>query len=120
MAAGHYHLDNLCAVVDRNGLQISGTTEDVMSHEPLSERFAAFGWHVIGCDGNDMNSLDEAFTEAKETKGKPSVVIAHTVKGKGSSVMENLAPWHHKVPNAAEYAQIENDLTARKEAIENA
>ena len=120
MAAGHYHLDNLCAVVDRNGLQISGTTEDVMSHEPLSDRFAAFGWHVIECDGNDMNSLDAAFSEAKETKGKPSVVIAHTVKGKGSPVMENKAPWHHKVPNAEEYAQIENDLTARKEEIEHA
>lgn len=120
MAAGHYHLDNLCAVVDRNGLQISGTTEDVMSHEPLSERFAAFGWHVIECDGNDMDALDAAFTEAKETKGQPSVVIAHTVKGCGSPVMENKAPWHHKVPNAEEYTQIENDLTARKEALEHA
>ena len=120
MAAGHYHLDNLCAVVDRNGLQISGETEDVMSHEPLADRFAAFGWHVIECDGNDMNSLDAAFTEAKETRGQPSVVIAHTIKGCGSSVMENQAPWHHKVPNAEEYAQIQADLTSRKEAIENA
>ena len=120
MAAGHYHLDNLCAVVDRNGLQISGETEDVMGHEPLSERFAAFGWHVIECDGNDMNSLDAAFTEAKETRGQPSVVIAHTIKGRGSSVMENQAPWHHKVPSAEEYAQIQADLTSRKEAIEHA
>ena len=120
MAAGHYHLDNLCAVVDRNGLQISGETEDVMSHEPLADRFAAFGWHVIECDGNDMNSLDAAFTEAKETRGQPSVVIAHTIKGRGSSVMENQAPWHHKVPNAEEYAQIQADLTSRKEAIEHA
>lgn len=120
MAAGHYHLDNLCAVVDRNGLQISGETEDVMSHEPLRDRFEAFGWHVIECDGNDMNSLDAAFTEAKETKGKPSVVIAHTIKGRGSSVMENKAPWHHKVPSAEEYAQIQADLTSRKEVIEHA
>lgn len=120
MAAGHYHLDNLCAVVDRNGLQISGSTEDVMSHEPLRARFESFGWHVIACDGNDMDALDAAFTEAKETKGKPSVVIAHTVKGCGSPVMENKAPWHHKVPNAEEYTQIESDLTARKEALEHA
>ena len=118
MAAGHFKLDNLCAVVDRNGLQISGTTEDVMSHEPLAERFRAFGWHVIGCAGNDMDALDNAFIEAKETRGKPSVVIAHTTKGCGSPVMENKAPWHHKVPNAEEYAQIKADLEARKEALE--
>ena len=117
MAAGHYHLDNLCAVVDRNGLQISGSTEDVMSHEPLRARFESFGWHVIECNGNDMDELDAAFTEAKNTMGQPSVVIAHTVKGKGSPVMENKAPWHHKVPNAEEYAQIETDLAAREEAL---
>ena len=120
MAAGHYKLDNLCAVVDRNGLQISGPTEDVMSHEPLAQRFAAFGWHVIECDGNDMDSLDAAFTEAEGTKGKPSVVIAHTVKGRGSSVMENKAPWQHKVPTAEEYAQIQSDLEAREEELEHA
>ena len=120
MAAGHFKLDNLCAVVDRNGLQISGATEDVMSHEPLTDRFAAFGWHVIECDGNDMDALDAAFTEAKAAKGKPSVVIAHTVKGCGSAVMENKAPWHHKVPNAKEYAQIEADLDAKEEAIRHA
>lgn len=120
MAAGHFHLDNLCAIVDRNGLQISGTTEDVMSHEPLAQRFAAFGWHVIECNGNDMDALDKAFAEAKETKGKPSAVIAHTVKGCGSAVMENKAPWHHKVPSAEEYAQIQSDLSRREEAIRHA
>ena len=120
MAAGHFKLDNLCAVVDRNGLQISGTTEDVMSHEPLRARFESFGWHVIDCAGNDMDALDAAFTEAKATKGKPTVVIAHTTKGCGSPVMENKAPWHHKVPDAEEYAQIEADLSAKKEAIEHA
>ncbi len=117
MAAGHYHLDNLCAVVDRNGLQISGTTEDVMSHEPLAVRFASFGWNVIECSGNDMDSLDAAFTLAEKTKGKPSVVLAHTVKGCGSPVMENKAPWHHKVPSAEEYKTIEADLKAKEEAI---
>ena len=120
MAAGPSHLDNLCAVVDRNGLQISGSTEDGMSHEPLRARFESFGWHVIECNGNDMDELDAAFTEAKNTMGQPSVVIAHTVKGKGSPVMENKAPWHHKVPNAEEYEQIESDLNTRKEAIEHA
>ena len=116
MAAGHYRLDNLCAIVDRNGLQISGTTEEVMGHEPLAERFAAFGWHVIECDGNDIYAVDKAFDEAEATKGKPSVIIAHTVKGKGSAVMENKAVWHHKVPSAEEYAQIMADLKAGKEA----
>jgi transketolase len=88
-----------------------------MSHEPLADRFSSFGWHVIECDGNDMDALDPAFTEAKAFKGKPSVVIAHTVKGCGSPVMENKAPWHHKVPSAEEYAQIETDLEAREEAL---
>ena len=117
MAAGHYKLDNLCAVVDRNRLQISGGTEDVMSHEPLARRFESFGWHVVECDGNDMDALDAAFTEAKQTKGRPTVVIANTVKGCGSPVMENKAPWHHKVPTAEEAAQIKADLMARKEAF---
>lgn len=119
MAAGHYKQDNLCAVVDRNRLQISGETEDVMSHEPLAQRFASFGWHVIECDGNDMDALDTAFTEAEATKGQPSVVIANTVKGCGSPVMENQAPWHHKVPDAEQCRQIKADLQARKEAFEN-
>lgn len=120
MAAGHYQLDNLCAVIDRNGLQISGTTEEIMGHEPLAERFAAFGWHVIECEGNDMDSLDRAFTEAKETRGKPTVIIARTSKGCGSSVMENDASWHHRVPNSEEAAQIKADLKMRREALINA
>ena len=100
MAASHYKLDNLCAVVDRNRLQISGSTEDVMSHDDLHERFFSFGWHVIDvADGNDIDQLKAAFEEAKTVKGKPSMLIANTVKGKGSSVMENKANWHHKVPN---------------------
>ena len=118
MAAGHYKLDNLCAVVDRNRLQISGNTEDVMAHDDLHERFRAFGWHVIDvADGNDITQLKDAFEEAKTTKGKPTVLIANTVKGKGSPVMENKAPWHHKVPNAEELAQVKQDLKERKEAL---
>lgn len=117
MAGGHYKLDNLCAVVDRNRLQISGSTEDVMSQDSQSERWAAFGWHVIEVNGNDMEALDAAFTEAKQTKGRPTVIIANTTKGFGSSIMENKAPWHHKVPNAEEYAVIAADLKAREEAL---
>lgn len=118
MAASHYKLDNLCAVVDRNRLQISGNTEDVMAHDDLHERFRAFGWHVIDVvDGNDISQLRDAFEEAKTVKGKPTVLIANTVKGKGSPVMENKAPWHHKVPNAEELAQIKKDLKERKEAL---
>lgn len=118
MAASHYKLDNLCAVVDRNRLQISGNTEDVMAHDDLHERFRSFGWHVIGAaDGNDISQLKAAFEEAKETKGKPTVLIANTVKGKGSPVMEHKAGWHHKVPNQEELAQIRKDLKERKEAL---
>ena len=117
MAASHYKLDNLCAVVDRNRLQISGCTEDVMAQDDLHERFHSFGWHVIDVkDGNDIDQLHEAFEEAKKIKGKPTILIANTVKGKGSSVMENKANWHHKVPNEEELAQIRKDLAERKEA----
>lgn len=116
MAASHYKLDNLYAVVDRNRLQISGNTEDVMAHDDLHERWRSFGWNVIDvADGNDIDQLKEAFDAAKEVKGKPTVLIANTVKGKGSSVMENKANWHHKVPNAEELEQIRKDLAARKE-----
>lgn len=116
MAANQYKLDNLCAVVDRNRLQISGCTEDVMAHDSQEERWGSFGWHVISIDGNDYRQLKAAFDEAKETKGAPTVIIANTVKGCGSPVMENKAAWHHKVPNAEEYAQIIKDFAERKEA----
>ena len=115
MAAGHYRLDNLCAVVDRNRLQISGSTEDVMHHDNLADRWAAFGWHVISVDGNSIPALHGAFEEAKQTKGCPTLIIANTTKGCGSPVMENKAAWHHKVPTAEEYAQIMADLKAREE-----
>ena len=117
MAARQYKLDNLCAVVDRNRLQISGNTEDVMGHDDLHERFRSFGWHVIDvADGNDIGQLEAAFEEAKTVKGMPSMLIANTVKEKGSPVMEDKAAWHHKVPNAEELAQIRKDLAERKEA----
>jgi len=120
MAAHQYKLDNLCAVVDRNRLQISGNTEDVMGHDDLHERFRAFGWNVIDvADGNDIDQLKAAFDAAKEVKGKPTVLIANTIKGKGSPVMENKANWHHKVPNEEELAQIRKDLEERREAAIN-
>lgn len=116
MAASHYKLDNLCAVVDRNRLQISGNTEDVMAQDDLAARFSSFGWHVLSVNGNSVTELIEAFETARNTKGRPTVVIANTVKGCGSSVMENKAAWHHKVPTAEEAAQIMQDLETRKEA----
>lgn len=117
MAASHYKLDNLCAVVDRNRLQISGNTEDVMHHDDLHERFRSFGWNVIDVeDGNNIAQLITAFEEAKQVKEKPTVLIANTVKGCGSPVMENKASWHHHVPDDEEYNQIMKDLEERKEA----
>lgn len=117
MAAGHYKLDNLCAVIDRNRLQISGSTEDVMHHDSQQERWNSFGWNVIDVkNGNSIDELDAAFNEAKTVKGKPTVIIANTVKGCGSSVMENVASWHHHVPTEEEAKQIFADFEARKEA----
>ena len=117
MAASQYRLDNLCAVVDRNRLQISGNTEEIMGLDDLHERFRSFGWHVIDvADGNDVDQLHEAFEEAKTVKGKSTVLIANTVKGKGSSIMENQAGWHHHVPSEEEYAVIMEDL--KKEEAE--
>lgn len=116
MAGGHYQLDNLCAIVDRNRLQISGTTEQVMTQDDQCQRWTSFGWHAISVDGNDIASLHEAFEEAKRTKGKPTVIVANTTKGCGSPVMEGKAAWHHKVPTAEEYQQIMADLKTREEA----
>lgn len=120
MSGGSYQLDNLCALVDRNSLQISGGTEDVMKQDSQEERWAAFGWNVLSLPGNDLIALDSAFTLAAKTKGKPTVIIANTTKGYGSPVMEHKASWHHHLPNQEEYAQITADLKARKEAANNA
>ena len=111
MAAGHYHLDNLCATVDLNGLQISGTTDQVMSSALLTEKFKAFNWHVIEVEnGNDCAQLKAAYEEAKDYKGQPSVVIAHTVKGKGVSFMENQKSWHHGVMSEEQYHQAVKEI----------
>lgn len=117
MAAGHYKLDNLCAVVDRNRLQISGNTEDVMADDDLDARFRAFGWNSIHAQGNNIESLNEAFEEAKTCKGKPTVIIADTIKGYGGGeIMENKAGWHHKVPTQEMYETISAELLKRRDA----
>jgi transketolase len=118
MSASHYKLDNLCAVIDRNRLQISGTTEEVMHQDSVEERFSVFGWNVLSVEGNDIDALKTAFDDAKATKGRPTLIVANTIKGKGSSVMENKTYWHHRVPTQDEYEQIMKDLYAHeKEAI---
>jgi transketolase len=102
MTAAHYKLDNVCAVVDYNGLQIDGNVENVMGIAPLADKWRSFNWHVIEADGHDASQMLAAYEEAKQTKGKPSVIIMKTVKGKGISFMENIAGWHGKVPNSEE------------------
>jgi len=102
MAAAHFKLDNLVAIVDNNGLQIDGWNRDVMNLDPFSEKWRAFGWRVIEVDGHDLSQLIDAFKQAKQVKGQPTVIIAHTIKGKGVSFMENKADFHGKAPNAAE------------------
>lgn len=116
MSASHFKLDHLCAMVDRNRLQISGSTEDVMHHDDLCARFAAFDWHVISVDGHDFDAMEAAFKAAKQVKGRPTVIILNTIKGYGSAVMEKKASWHHHLPTQEEYEQIVADLAARKEA----
>lgn len=114
MAAGHYKLDNLTAVIDRNRLQISGPTEEVMSQDSQDERWKSFGWHVIHALGNDLDSLDTALTEAKNTKGRPTMIIADTIKGYGISFIENKVGWHHRVPTAEEFEQGLVELEERR------
>jgi len=113
MFASHYKLDNLCAFVDFNGLQIDGAITDVMNSTPIDSKFEAFGWNVIVIDGHDFNQIEKAVEEAKATKGKPTMVLCKTVKGKGVSFMENKAGWHGKAPNAEEYEQAVKELKAQ-------
>ncbi|WP_080055846.1 transketolase [Spirosoma aerolatum] len=105
LLAAQYKLDNLCAIVDKNGLQITAPTADVCSTDPLDKKFDAFGWAVREIDGHDFGQLIDAFNELPFEPGKPSVIIAHTIKGKGVSYMENQLKWHHGVPNKEQYEQ---------------
>jgi transketolase len=106
LAAGKYGLENLTCIVDRNGIQIDGRTEDVMPLSPLEEKYATFNWHVIPCDGNDLRKILDAFEGAKAMKGRPTVIVAHTVPGRGVSFMEDDYRWHSQVfkPGEAEAA----------------
>ena len=118
MAAAKYKLDNLCAMVDVNGLQIDGNTADVMPSEPLDQKFAAFGFHVIHVDGHDFDALRAAFAEAKTVKGQPTVLLLKTVKGLGVSFMEGDYTWHGKAPNAEQYEKGKAELDAKIAELE--
>ncbi len=113
MFAAHRHLDNLCIVVDWNGLQIDGEVEKVLNPTPYPEKFEAFGWHTISIDGHDFAQLSAAFAEAKSVKGKPTAIIAKTIKGKGVSFMENRVEWHGAAPKDAQYEQGMEELRAQ-------
>ncbi|MGM9567457.1 MAG: thiamine pyrophosphate-dependent enzyme, partial [Clostridia bacterium] len=110
MSAAHYGLDNLCAIVDNNGLQIDGANSDVMALGDIGAKFAAFGFEVFHVDGHDIEALQDVFAKAAEVKGKPSAIIAKTVKGKGVSFMENQAGWHGKAMNEEEFAAAKAEL----------
>ncbi|NLY84878.1 MAG: transketolase [Tissierellia bacterium] len=110
MLAAHYKLDNLTVFLDHNGLQIDGKTQDIMNIEPIDEKFKAFGWHVIKIDGHSFDEIFGAIEEAKRTKGKPTMIIADTIKGKGVSFMENQVGWHGKAPSAEEAAKAIEEL----------
>ena len=117
MFAGHRRLDNLCVIVDNNNLQIDGTVEDVCSPYPIDEKFKAFNFHVININGNDFDEIDKAFAEARAHKGEPTAIIAHTVKGKGVSFMEDKAGWHGKAPNEEEYKIAMEELEKEAAAL---
>ena len=118
MFAAHYKLDNLCAIVDNNGLQIDGPVAEVMSPYPIPEKFAAFGWHVITVDAHDFDQLEAAFAEARTVKGKPTAIIQKSVKGKGVSFMENQVGWHGTAPNAEQYETAMAELKAQLDALD--
>ena len=118
MFASHYKLDNLCIIVDNNGLQIDGDIAEVMSPYPIDKKLEAFGFHVMVIDGHDFNQIEAALNEAKTIKGQPSAILMKTVKGKDVSFMENNAGWHGKATNAAEYEQAMSELRAKLAELE--
>ena len=119
MTANKYHLDNLCVILDFNGLQIDGTVEEVKALDCLRSKWESFGFNVISCNGNDIEMLISSFEQAKQTKGMPSIIIAETVKGKGVSFMENKAEWHGKTPNEEEYNRAMKELKLEADKIEH-
>ena len=117
LSASHYKLDNLCAILDKNNLQITGATADVCNTDPVDKKFEAFGWEVRHVDGHDVKQLKETFDSLPFVKGKPSFIIAHTVKGKGVSYMENQIKWHHGVPSDEQYAVALQELDVLEESL---
>ena len=111
MASNKYKLDNLCVILDNNNLQIDGTIEEVMSSYPIDKKFESFGFNVLSIDGNDISQIKQALATAKQTKNKPTCIIAKTIKGKGISYMENQVDWHGKAPNEEQYNQAIKDLS---------
>ena len=118
MSAAHYKLDNLCVIVDNNGLQIDGAIDAVMSPYPIVDKLDAFGFNVVMVDGHDFVELEDAFAAARRTKGAPTAIVMKTTKGKGVSFMENNAGWHGKAPNDAEYEQAMTELKAQYAELE--
>ena len=118
MLSAHYDLDNFCVIIDNNGLQIDGKVADVMSPYPITDKMAAFGFHVIAIDGHDFDQIEAAFETAKQVKGKPTAIVMTTTKGKGVSFMEGKAGWHGKAPNDAEYEQAMGELKAQLAEVE--
>ena len=118
MFAAHHNLDNLCYIVDYNGLQIDGKVSEVAGHEPLDKKFESFGFEVIKICGHCFNQIEEAFGKAKSVKGKPTVIIAETVKGKGVSYMEDQVGWHGKAPNKEQYELALNELKEQQKVLE--
>ncbi|MBC8052541.1 MAG: transketolase [Sphingobacteriaceae bacterium] len=110
LTAAHYKLDNLCAIIDKNSLQITGSTADVCNTEPIDEKFESFGWAVQHVNGHSIKELKQAFGMLPLVKGKPNLIIAHTVKGNGVSFMENQVKWHHGVPDKVQYADAIKEL----------
>lgn len=119
MFAAHKNLDNLIAVVDNNGLQIDGPISEVCSPEPITDKFAAFGWHVITMDAHDFDSIEKAFAEADTISGKPVAIIQKSIKGKGVSFMENQVSWHGSAPNKEQYEQAMKELDAQLKELED-
>ena len=117
MSSAQYKLDNLVAIIDHNGLQIDGRNDDVMTVNPIGAKFEGFGWNVIEINGHDMKQILDAFAKAKECKGRPTAIIAETIKGKGVSFMENQAGWHGKAPDDEQTAQALAELEAAKAAL---
>ena len=118
MFASHYHLDNLCVIIDNNGLQIDGDIAKVMSPYPIVDKLEAFGFHVMAIDGHDFDQIEAALNEARTIKGQPSAIVMKTVKGKDVSFMENLASWHGVAPNQAQYEQAMAELNALAAELE--